>query len=91
MPENTLPALLIIWGVVTTALLCVLIYRSALAAHEGDQIFLNSSGEAMAREQRALVARIERLRRPIVGLTVLSGVLLLLLAAVWLLQGFRSF
>lgn len=91
MPENTLPALLIVWGVVTAALVCVLIYRSTLAAHEEDQIFLNSAGEAMAREQRALVARIERLRRPIAALTVVSGALLVMLAVAWLWQGYRSF
>lgn len=91
MPENTLPALLILWGVVTAALVCVLIYRSALATHEDDQIFLNSAAGALAREQRALVARIERLRRPIVALVILSGALLLMVAGVWLWQGYQSF
>jgi hypothetical protein len=45
----------------------------------------------MAREQRAIVARIEKLGRPLVALTVLSGALLVVIAGMWLWQGFQSF
>lgn len=90
MPE-ILPAVLIAWGVVTAMLICVLIYRGTLSTHEEDQIFLNSMGNAMAREQQVLVARIQRLRRPIVALIVLSSALLAMAAGLWCWQGFRNF
>jgi hypothetical protein len=83
--------LLISWGVITAALLCVLIYRSSLTTHEEDQLFLDDAGQAMASEQRALVARIERLGRPITALMVVSGALLVVIAGIWLWQGFRNF
>jgi hypothetical protein len=83
--------LLIAWGVITSVLICVFIYRSTLETREDDQIFLDAAGESMAREQRAIVARIEKLSRPLVALTVLSGTLLVVIAGMWLWQGFQSF
>jgi hypothetical protein len=83
--------LLIAWGAITSVLVCVFIYRSTLETREDDQIFLDAAGESMAREQRAIVARIEKLSRPLVALTVLSGALLVVIAGMWLWQGFQSF
>jgi hypothetical protein len=83
--------LLLSWGVVTVALICMLIYRSVLSTREEDQIFLDPAGESMASEQRALVTRIEKLGRPITALIVISGILLAAIAGVWLWQGYKSF
>ena len=83
--------LLVAWGVVTAILIFVLIYRSMLENREEDQIFLDSAAQSMANEQRALVARIEGLSKPITALIVLSSVLLVTAAGLWLWQGFQSF
>jgi hypothetical protein len=88
---GTIQMLLIAWGVITAVLICVFIYRSTLETREEDQIFLDPAGESMAREQRAIVARIEKLSRPLVALAVLSGALLVVIAGMWLWQGFQSF
>ncbi len=88
---STLQLLLIAWGVVTAVLICVLIYRSSVATHEEDQLFLDDAEAALASEQRAIVARLERLRRPITVLTVVSGALLIVIAGLWLYQGLKSF
>ena len=45
----------------------------------------------MAREQRAIVSKIEKLGRPIAGLAVLSGVILVTIVGLWLYQGFKNF
>jgi len=83
--------LLVAWGVVTAILIFVLIYRSMLENREEDQIFLDAAAQSMANEQRALVSRIEALSKPITALIVVSGVLLVTVAGLWLWQGFRSF
>jgi hypothetical protein len=83
--------MLLAWAVVTAALICMLIYRSVLSTREEDQIFLDSAGESMASEQRALVARIERLGPPITALIVVSSLLLAAIAGWWLWQGYKSF
>jgi hypothetical protein len=88
---GTIEMLLITWGVITAALICVLIYRSTLSTREEDQLFLDAAEESMATEQRELVARIERLGRPIVALTVVSGALLLVIAGLWLWEGLQTF
>ena len=88
---NTLHVLFVAWGVVTAVLIFALIYRSALSTREGDQIFLDASENTIADEQRAIVARLEKLSVPITALVVTSGALLLAIAAMWLYQGYKSF
>jgi hypothetical protein len=88
---STLQILFIVWGVVTAVLVCALIYRGTLATREGDQIFLDAAGDSMAREQRAIVARIQKLSRPIMALMIASGSILAVMAGMWLYKGFQSF
>jgi hypothetical protein len=83
--------LLVAWGVVTAILIFVLIYRSMLENREEDQIFLDAAAQSMANEQRALVSRIEALSKPITALIVVSSVLLVTVAGLWLWQGFQNF
>jgi hypothetical protein len=91
MLRSSVILLLIAWGVVTTVLVLFLIYRSTLETREEDQIFLGPAEQSMANEQRVLVARIEKLSKPITALIVLSGALLAASAGVWLWQAFKSF
>ncbi|MGH9734788.1 MAG: hypothetical protein ACRD8A_09390 [Candidatus Acidiferrales bacterium] len=88
---SSLILLLVAWGVVTAVLLVLLIYRSSLSTREEDQIFLGSGGQVMASDQRVLVARIEKLSKPITTLVVLSSALLVATVGVWLWQVFKSF
>ena len=83
--------LLIAWGVVTAVFLFLVLRRSLLASHEDDQIFLDAAEDHMAREQRELVARINALSRPIVGTGILAGILLLVIAGLWLYEGLKNF
>jgi hypothetical protein len=88
---NMLYTLLVAWGAVTVVLICVLIYRAALSNREEEQIFLCTGQEYMAADQRAIVARIERLTLPIRILVVASGTLLAASAGVELWQVFKRF
>jgi hypothetical protein len=88
---STMYVLVIAWAVVTGLLILMWIYRSTLENREEDQLFLDSAGDSMAREQRAIVARIERLGMPIKSLVVISSLLLLVIAGMWLWQGYKNF
>jgi hypothetical protein len=83
--------LMFAWGVITAVFIGLLIWRSLLASHEDDQIFLDSASEHMAREQRELIAKISALSRPIVTSGVAAGALLLVIAGMWLWEGLKSF
>src|ERR1700734_1350878 len=86
MPEIHGPLLdvLVVWGVVTAVLVILLVYRGTLEVREDDQIFLDSAGDSMAAEQRIIVARIERLARPIKLLMIASIALLVVAGGFWI-------
>jgi hypothetical protein len=83
--------LLITWGVVTAIFLILVIWRSLLASHEDDQIFLDAAEEHMAREQRELVTKINKLSSPILTSGIMAGVLLLAIAGIFVYNGLKNF
>ncbi len=83
--------LAVAWGIITGVLILLLIYRSILSSREDDQLFLDAAEAHMAAEQREIVARLIRLSKPIAALGVLSGVLLLVIAGMWIWEGLKSF
>lgn len=83
--------LLIAWGLVTTVFIILLIRRSLLTIREDDQLFLDAAEAHMAAEQRMIVAKISALSRPLLTTGIASGVLLLVIAGVWLYEGLKNF
>ncbi len=83
--------LLIVWGVVTAIFLALVAWRSVLTSHEDDQIFLDSSEDLMAKEQKEFVSKINSLSKPILTSGITSGVLLLLIAGIFVYHGLKNF
>ena len=93
MPDLPAPLayLLLIWGTITTALIVLLIYRTTLSTKEDDQLYLNKAeASMMGAEQQVIINKLERLGRPILWLAILSGILLVACAGVWLWSGLSS-
>ena len=76
--------LLLVWGLITAALIALLTYRSFLESREDDQIFIAKGEEHIAAEQRDIIAKVTRLGGPIKTLSIISGGLLAVCAGVWL-------
>ena len=79
------------WGVVTVVLVGVLVYRGTLSSKEDDQIFIGDAEQHYHEEQQAIIARMSRLKGPIIALSLVSGVLFLTTIGVWIYQGYTSF
>jgi hypothetical protein len=82
--------LTLVWGLITVALIALLTYRSFLESREDDQIFITKAQDHIAAEQRDIITKVTRLGRPIMTLSVISGVLLLVCAGVWVWGGFTQ-
>jgi hypothetical protein len=82
--------LLVLWGVLTTILVILLIYRSTLSMHEDDQLFLDQSESHMEQEQTALIARLNRLQVPVRLFGAASGLLILIIFGMWIWKGLNQ-
>jgi hypothetical protein len=89
--HGALLGVLVLWGAVTAVLVGLLAYRGTLEIREDDQIFLDRAGDSMANEQREIVARIDKLSKPIKIFMILSIALLLTALGVFLFEGFKNF
>jgi Tfp pilus assembly protein PilN len=72
--------LLTVWGVLTGVLVILLIYRGTLTMQEDDQLFLDESASAMAKEQTELLAKVSKINPLVKVLGATSGLMLLVIA-----------
>jgi hypothetical protein len=84
-----LNVLTVSWASVTVILVGLLIYRALIGMREEDQLFLASGEEHLARDQKVLQTRISYVNKFAVWLGVLSGLLLIGLATIWVLENFH--
>jgi hypothetical protein len=87
---SLLTMLLIAWGVLTTILVVLLIYRSTLTMHEDDQLFLDDAESHMQKEQTELIARLNKITPFVRAFGALSGVLILVIAGLAIWQGLNQ-
>ncbi len=84
---SVLTMLLVVWAVLTALLIILLIYRSTLSMHEEDQLFLDEAEAHMAREQEEIHARMDKTTMPMRVLSAASGALILVIATMWVWEG----
>ena len=81
--------LVILWAGLTLVLIVLLIYRSTLAMHEDDQLFLDSAEAHMAKEQEELILKMDRIQPWLRICGAGSAVLTLILAGMLLWSRFN--
>jgi hypothetical protein len=82
--------LLIVWGVLTTILIVLLIYRSTLTMREDDQLFLDESESHMQLEQMEIMRRVNKVNPMVRVFGAASGLLILVIAGMWIYQGLTA-
>jgi hypothetical protein len=82
--------LAIAWGVFTGGLIILLIYRSTLTMHEDEALYLDDASAHMQKEQTELITKVNRLTIPVWVFGAGSGVLLLVLAGMFIYQGLNA-
>lgn len=85
--SHSMLILLITWAILTTVLILLLIYRSTLTMHEDDQLFLDEAESHMRTEQDENLRRINRVTPFVRVLGAASGLLILVIAGMWLYNG----
>ena len=73
----TLFELVVAWGVLTAALIALLIYRGTLTMREDDQLFLGESEAHMAQEQVEIMQKVNRLGPFVKVLGTASGLMII--------------
>ena len=82
--------LLIVWSAITLLWIALLIYRGVMENREEDQLFISSSHEQQAADQRVLISKVIKLGKPIWALGIASGVLLVVMIGVWMWIGLQQ-
>ena len=77
---------LVVWGVITAVLIILLIYRSTLAMHEDDQLFLSESESQMQKDQIEIMQKLNKVTPIVKWLGAASGALILIIGGVALYQ-----
>jgi hypothetical protein len=80
--------LTVAWGIITAVLILLFVYRRILTSKEEGKghLYLDGAEEVAATEEREIAARLLRLSKPIIGLTVTSVGLLLVITGLWISQ-----
>lgn len=82
--------LMVSWVAVTMILAALLLYGKVLSAGENRFYGKRLEDERVVAEERAMMEKLNRLKRRAVPLAILSGVLLLATTAVWVWIGLRT-
>ena len=81
---TSLLAILILWGLVTLALIVVTVYRSVVGQDETDRLIVSRAESHLAVQQKAIIAKVSRLDGFVKSLAWASGALLVVCGVVWI-------
>ena len=87
---SPLVMLLMAWGALTAVLIILLIYCSTLTMQEDDQLFLDEAESHMEKEQAEILSKVNKITPFIKALGAVSGVMILLIAGIFVYQGLNN-
>lgn len=84
--DSLVMGLLMAWVVVTAFLLIIWMWRSFVGQREDDVLFLDKAEAHLVREQREVIAKLDRLRPYFLGSLTASIILAVTTFGVWVYQ-----
>jgi hypothetical protein len=87
---SLLTVLVFVWGAIAICLIGLVIYRGVVGLNEETELIVDKAESHFVEEQKVISERVERLSKPIQLLSVLAGVLLLVIAGLWVYQGIMT-
>jgi hypothetical protein len=81
---------LVAWGVLTSILIILLIYRSTLTMQEDSQLFLTESESHMEKEQIEIMRKVNKIGPLVKWLGASSALLILAIGGVAIYQGLNQ-
>lgn len=88
---SLLTPVLVVWAAVTGAFIVVLIWKSLLGFRENGFVILDPAEASQAAEQRAIVAKVDRLASWVKRFGFTSLALLVLAGGIWLYRVILTF
>lgn len=79
--------LIVLLGISIVIWILLAFYKSRLAREEEDKVFLGAKPEQMNEEHSKLMAKMDRLSKPMWAIGILTVLLLLATIGVWIYQG----
>ena len=76
--------LLVAWGILTTVLIVLLIYKSTLTMHDDDSIYLNETESQLQKDQTEVLAKMRKITPIVKVLGALSGLMILVIAGLFI-------
>jgi hypothetical protein len=83
MLMHALPALIVVWAVLTGLFLALLAYNGTITRYEENQLFLDTNNTNEQQLQAAVIRRVNRIMPFIRGLGSLSAVMTLLIIGIY--------
>jgi hypothetical protein len=88
---SSLITLLVVWAAITAVFIALLIWKSFAGMREEDQLFIDPVEAKQEQEQREIISKVERIAAWAKGFGFTSAALLLVIAGMWIYQGFTAF
>ena len=87
---SLLTMLLIVWAGLTTVLIVLLIYRSTLAMHEDDQLFLDDTASHLKLAHDEVIRKVNQISPFVRFFGAASAALIVVIAGLWVWQGLNA-
>ncbi len=87
---NALPALVIIWAVLTGLFLALLAYNGTLTRYEENQLFLDGATSNEEKQQSTIIRRINQVTPYIRALGAVSAVMTVVIVAIYTFDAWKK-